>query len=213
MLCDLLDLLRPDTAGFAAGAYPMDMHGWGSDAPIFRALISELRPRLIVEVGSWKGASAIHMAGICKDERLGTQLICVDTWLGSLEMWTDPNDPDRYGSLLRRWGYPTLYEQFLSNIINTGHINCIVPFPQTSLIAARFLAHHQVQADLIYIDASHDETDVLADMRAYWPLVRAGGILFGDDWGVFDGAITRAVQAFGQPYEVIEGRHWVMRHD
>lgn len=201
------------TEGATMRAYPLDLGGWGSHERIFQELLSTRRPQLIIEVGSWKGASAIHMARICTTLDLACPIICVDTWLGALEFWTDPGDSERYGSLRRTMGYPGVYYQFISNVIGTGHQERIVPFPQTSLIAARWLAHHRIQADLIYIDASHDEADVLADIRAYWPLVRPGGVLFGDDWGVFDGAITRAVEAFERPFRVVDGRHWVISHD
>jgi hypothetical protein len=42
-------------------AYPEDVQGWGSTHPIFHILIDAIRPATIVELGSWKGASAIHM--------------------------------------------------------------------------------------------------------------------------------------------------------
>jgi NAD(P)-dependent dehydrogenase (short-subunit alcohol dehydrogenase family) len=36
--------------------------------------------------------------------------------------------------------------------------------------------------DLIYVDGSHDYDDVAADLAAYRPLVRPGGVMFGDDY-------------------------------
>ena len=37
--------------------------------------------------------------------------------------------------------------------------------------------------DLVYIDGDHRYEAVLADLRAWYPKVAAGGILAGDDWG------------------------------
>jgi Methyltransferase domain len=34
--------------------------------------------------------------------------------------------------------------------------------------------------DAIYIDASHDYDHVLADLNAYWDVLKPGGISFGD---------------------------------
>lgn len=204
-----LDMLRPDLTGFAPDAYPDDRHGWGSDAPVFARLIAETRPRLLIEVGSWKGASAIHLADCAVALGLNTRVLCVDTWLGALEMWTDPADPTRYGSLKRRWGYPTVYEQFLANIVRAGHAQRIIPFPQTSLIAARWLTHQQIRADLIYIDASHDAQDVAADVAAYLPLLAPGGVLFGDDWDCWASVRAGVGLAAGvRTIEVIDGRYW-----
>lgn len=206
---DALQLLRvPGLAAFTADAFPLDLAGWGSDAPIFSELIAEVRPRLIIEVGSWKGASAIHMAGVCTTLGLDARIVCVDTWLGSLEFWTDPEDRTRYGALDHLFGYPRVFYQFLANVVQTGHADRILPFPQTSQIAARWFAGHGVQADLIYLDGSHDEGDVAADIRAYLPLVRPGGVLFGDDWGFNYGAVARAVMASGHAHTVQGGRYW-----
>jgi cephalosporin hydroxylase len=43
---------------------PPDMQGWASDRPVFREVLTELKPKFIVEVGTWKGMSAFHMADL-----------------------------------------------------------------------------------------------------------------------------------------------------
>lgn len=205
---DALDKLRPDLAGFDPSPYPVDLQGWGSDSPVFKELIEELRPRLIIEVGTWKGASALHMAGICDALDLDTRIVCVDTWLGAYEFIGADGERD----LLPKYGYPSVYYQFLANVVKVGQQRRIIPFPQTSLIASRYLWHHQIRADLIYIDGSHDERDVYADICAYWPLLRPRGVLFGDDYDSFED-VRKAVNASGHPFDVAGGRYWVMRHD
>ncbi len=204
-----LHVTNPYT-GFDHQQYALDLFGWGSDAPIFRELLEQIRPKLIIEVGTWKGASAVHMAGVCRQLGLDTTIVCVDTWLGSLEMWQDQTDATRYGSLRLRHGYPSLYAQFLANVAHEGYQDTIIPFPQTSLIAARWFAWKGVQADLIYLDASHDYDDVLADMRAYWPLVAPGGVLFGDDRNTFqdvDRALITFTREIGRAARADE-RYW-----
>ena len=37
-------------------------------------------------------------------------------------------------------------------------------------------------ADLIEIDAGHDDDVVYQDLSHYWKLLRRGCIMFGDDW-------------------------------
>jgi len=191
-------------------AHPADVRGWGSDAPIFAELIARTAPRLIIEVGSWKGASAIHMADTCTQLGLDARIVCVDTWLGAVEFWDDQADEERYQSLRLRHGYPQVYYTFLANVVRAGHQDTIIPFPTTSLIGASWLAKRGVQADLVYLDASHDYDDVLADCHAYWPLVRPGGVLFGDDRNTFI-EVERAVQDFCRPMALtIHGdeRYW-----
>lgn len=162
-------------------------------------MIRQTNPSAIVEVGTWLGASALHMAGLC-----GAEIVCVDTWLGSKEMWDNFGD-SRHDQLQLRHGYPQLYYQFLSNVVHAGKQGQITPCPLPSLIAARLLLEKGARFDLCYIDASHDEEDVLADIAAWLPLLRPGGVLFGDDldWPSVDAAITRC------PHHVERmGRYW-----
>ena len=181
-------------AGFDWQSWPDDRSGWGSDSAAFGELVAEIRPSRIIEVGTWKGGSALTLAEHAESCGLDAEIICVDTWLGALEMWTDPDDPGRHGALGLKHGYPTLYYQFLANVCRAGRQGRITPFPVPSVTAAQWFSLRGVQADLIYIDGSHEEEDVYQDLVSYWDLVRPGGVLFGDDWA-WDG-VRLAVQRF-----------------
>jgi hypothetical protein len=170
-------------AGFGYQDMPFDAQGWGSHSPAFGNLVERTRPGLIIEVGTWKGGSAIEMAA--QFDRLGlsnSKILCVDTWLGALEMWGDQTDSARYGSLGLKHGYPQIYYQFLANVCHKGFQERIIPFPLPSLTAAQWLSLRGVRADLIYVDGSHEEEDVFADLTDYWDLLAPGAILFGDDY-------------------------------
>jgi hypothetical protein len=180
--------------GFEFTSIPPDLHGWGGQSPVFRELILQIKPGLIVEVGTWKGASAVEMGVAVQEAGLTTQIVCVDTWLGALEFRTDQDDPERYRSLQLRHGYPSVYYQFLANVCHRGLQQTVTPFPQTSSIAALWFRYFGITADLIYIDASHEEEDVYEDLCGYWHILRVGGILFGDDYS-WDG-VRLAVDRF-----------------
>ena len=167
---------------FPLAEYPGDLQGWGSQSVAFDELLTRLKPARIIEVGTWKGGSAIHMAKVAHKLGICPEIICVDTWLGAVEFWTDQKDPDRYLALKCRNGYPTVYYQFVANVIHQECEDLITPFPQTATIAALWFRRYGVQAGLIYIDGSHEEDDVYADLVSYWDLVLPGGILAGDDW-------------------------------
>lgn len=183
-------------AGFDYSALPQDLHGWGSESSAFRELVAAIRPRRIVEVGTWKGASAIHMAEVAAELGLEVEVICVDTWLGAVEFWTDQTDVTRYGSLRLKNGWPQVYYQFLANVCHRGQQHRIIPFPQTSANAALWMRMHGARAKLIYVDGSHEEDDVLADLIGWWDVLVPGGVMFGDDWS-WDG-VRLAVSRFAR---------------
>jgi hypothetical protein len=183
---------------FDPAEYELDLYGWGSEHPVFRKMIEAASPRLIVEVGTWKGASAIHMARCLKELGLHAQILCVDTWLGALEFWGDKEDPLRYRALRLKHGYPTVYYQFLANVVKTGFQDTIVPFPETSEIAVRWLRKRGVSPELIYIDGSHEEEDVFRDLCGYWQILAPGGVLFGDDYDEYWPSVRSAVRRFSQ---------------
>jgi hypothetical protein len=199
-------------AGFDVSAFPLDLQGWGSESAAFQTLLEEVRPELIIEVGTWKGASAIQMARTARQMGLSSEVLCIDTWLGALEFWESETDPARYQSLQLKNGYPSVYYQFLANVIRCDLAAAITPFPQTSSIAAIWLRLHGVSSRLIYIDASHEEEDVYEDLISYWDLVAADGILFGDDYS-WDGvkmAVDRFCQEHGVPFAFLHDK-WVLR--
>ncbi len=193
---------------------PLDMQGWGSTDSIFAQLIQTVQPKLIVEVGTWKGASAIHMANLLKGENIDGAILCIDTWLGGLEHLIDKEDPELGLSKFREHGYPTLYYQFLANVMHSGLENYIVPLPTTSKIAAKWLEHYQIVPDLIYIDASHDRDDVYADVVAYWKLLSPDGVMFGDDWSEGWSGVIEAVSEFAKVYQLevgLDGEKWFIK--
>jgi len=182
--------------GFDAGAYATDLQGWASTDPLFRILFEKLRPQRVAEVGAWKGASAIHMASLAQEFAIDCEILCIDTWLGSVEHWYDRERPEYFGSLNLRNGYPALYYTFLANVVRAQLTNVITPLPIASAGAARLMAAHGVTFDLIYIDAAHEYDEVRLDVELFWPLVRPGGVLFGDDFTQRFPGLCRAVEEF-----------------
>lgn len=155
--------------------------GWNSYHPIFEKTIKLTKPELIIELGSWYGTSAIHMAKIIKNEKLHTKILCIDTWFGSLE-FIGLHEKDHDRQLYPVNGYPNAYYQFLSNVKHSQCDDVIIPFPQTTTLACKWLSKNNILADMIYIDGSNEATDVYNDIKFSWPLLRLGGVMFGDDY-------------------------------
>ena len=160
------------------------------------------RPPLLVEVGVWKGESAITLAReVQRQSAIGGTVLAVDTFAGAAEMWMAPMQKAYMKSargfaerdLRLMHGMPTIYFQFLANVIRENVSRTIVPFPVDALTASAWLRKLCLQADLVHIDAGHEYESVRADIEAFWPVLRAGGILLGDDYsGSWPGVVTAA---------------------
>jgi predicted O-methyltransferase YrrM len=192
--------------GHDIAAHPGDMQGWGSNDPVFQMVLSALRPRIIVEVGTWKGASAIHMGQLVRTLGLSTQIVCVDTWLGSPEHFLGLGKGWRESLRLRN-GFPQLYFTFLTNVVQHGLTDIIVPLPATSENAVSILSHKSIRPDLVYIDAAHEYAAVKRDLQMYWQLLSDDGVLLGDDYLAWPG-VTQAANEFANENSLLlAGRH------
>lgn len=199
--------------GFDYSSYQYDISGGVAHA-VFEQVIDNLRPKIIIEVGSWKGSSAIHMASILQKKSIEGVVLCVDTWLGTVNNLLQSNDPVWGLGKYYQHGYPTLYYQFLANIMIRGLQNYILPLPTTSTIGARWCTAKGIQADLVYIDGSHEEDDVYQDIVNYWRLLKTNGIMVGDDWHLGGVGIICAVNQFSKEQSIkyqIAGSSWIMQ--
>ena len=176
-----------------------DLTGWGSTHPVFAAAIRALRPSLVIEVGTWKGGSAIHMGQVMRDEGLlgegEGEIVCVDTWLGAPIAWT--SEPALKPQLRLHGGYPQLFYTFARNVVDAGLEGTITPLPASSDGGHAVLKHFGAEADLIYIDADHDYGPAKCDFEHYLALLSPAGMMVGDDFGCFPG-VTRAGQEFAE---------------
>lgn len=193
---------------------PLELSGWNGTKPIFRQLIDKIRPTTIIEVGTWKGQSAITMGNAVRDFNLNTTIHCVDTWLGAIEFWTTGRNTGER-NLMTINGYPQVYYQFLSNVVHNNLQNVILPFPNTSENGYRYFKHFNITAQMIYIDASHEEDDVYKDLNNYYELLENNGILFGDDyqkdWPGVINSVNRFSQEKNMSLEIVGNNFWILK--
>lgn len=163
---------------------------------VFLPVIAALKPALAVEVGAWKGASSVVFAKAIRDANPDACLVCVDTWLGSIEHFTNPPSPQWDLRPLLEHGFPRLYEHWMTTVMRAGLQDTIVPLANTSTTAAKWFARTEIKPGFIFIDAGHDEDDVTTDINAWWPLLQPGGIMAGDDWSPMWPGVEQAVTKF-----------------
>ena len=200
-----------EVQGWVTAYYPQSLREYLSIRPVEEELV-------IVELGTWKGASAIQAANIVRDLGRRDVVICVDTWLGS---------PEHFHGIPKRAGFPTIYYEFLQNVVNHGHEGRILPIALPTLQAVEVLRGVLADrgaagpgaagpgADVIYVDAAHEYLPVYLDIMHYWPLLRPSGRMLGDDYTAHWPGVRRAVDQFFAenkiPVEILN--EWVWKAD
>lgn len=193
--------------------YNFNNSGWNGSKQFIKDIVKEVRPNTIIEVGTWKGLSTFNMCGVLRKENIKAKIYCVDTWLGSIDFWYNPLSFDQLDLYLKH-GYPQVYYQFLSNVKHWGFEDIIIPVPAVSNTGAKILKKINVSAELIYIDGSHETEDVYNDIKSYWPLLKQGGTMFGDDYGGHE-SVRKAVHDYSGDFNTIfwttEDGFWYMK--
>ena len=137
--------------------------GWFHHGEQLLALLEQHRPAVVVELGTYLGASAIAMARVLAP--WGGVIYCVDTW---------------YGKPVRGKRWPMRLFACATNLIIADVNASVRLIPAKTADAAR--AWRGPAIDVLYVDADHREAGVLADLRDWWPHVRSGGLIAGDDY-------------------------------
>lgn len=118
-----------------------------------------------VEVGSWKGKSSAYMAVEIANSNKNIEFYCVDIWESSLEYENHEETS-------------ILYEIFLNNMKPVE--SYYTPLKMKSLDAVSRFGDHSL--DFVFIDASHEYENVKADIIAWLPKIKPGGVLAGHDY-------------------------------
>ena len=176
--------------------------GWFSFRQVYEEALREAQDGAhFVEVGSWKGKSAAFMAVAILRSGKKIRFDCVDTWKGSDEP-KHRADPDVQAG--------TLYATFLRNIAPVRPNLKVVRKPSVSASTE----YADGSLDFVFIDAAHDYQSVVDDIAAWWPKVKTGGTLAGDDFNKRE--VEQAVRdSLPDGFEMIvgagSGRQWRVR--
>ena len=143
---------------------------WFSYPDLYKSMVEKFPSgSKFVEVGSWKGKSSAYMAVEIANSCKKIDFYCVDLWEVSIEH-------EGMEELSR------LYDIFLSNMKSVeSYYN---PLKMKSLDAVSRFDDYSL--DFVFIDASHEYEDVKADIVAWLPKIKPGGVLAGHDYYIGD---------------------------
>lgn len=130
--------------------------------------ILNLAPKdpIIAEIGVLRGDFSEQIRNICKPKKL----YLIDCWQkqDDVRFVIDPcNDGDQMT-------HDENYKIVLEKYTNKDNIKIIKAF---STFAAKLFSRNYF--DMVFIDASKYEEDVLSDLEAWWPLVKKNGMICG----------------------------------
>jgi hypothetical protein len=143
----------------------------------------------LCEVGSYVGRSVCMLGALAKERNAGLSVVAVDHCRGST------SDDTGQGLALTLGGS---YAGILArNIERCGLAGIISVVAQQSTIAAGLFPDEWFH--FVFIDGDHQRESVRADIEAWWPKVKNGGILAGHDYvhSAFPGVAEAVREVFG----------------
>lgn len=175
--------------------YHDKIQGWFQCEPLYRRMVEQAQNGAVfVEVGVWKGKSAAFMGVEIINSKKKIEFYAVDHFKGLPEHQNDP--------LVKA---NALKEECYKNLEPVMGVVRMLPLP--SLEAAAMFADNSI--DFVYIDGAHEYDDLKADIIAWGPKVKTGGIIAGDDYGIGAHPDVRRVVDEIFPSAKKEGIVWI----
>jgi len=142
----------------------------------------------VVEVGSWMGASTCFLAAGLKGAK--AKIFAVDNFQG---LSTCGEDAAWYNRHFQKLGAASTLEIFKANCAALGLSARAEPVVNDSLAAAQAMVVKHGAIDLIFIDGDHSYEACKADIAAWAPCVKRGGVMAFHDFGSRASGVTQAI--------------------
>lgn len=177
-------------------------------------LVSAIRPLLsnptkILEIGLACG----HFSKQLQKYFPSAEISAVDPYIYDANMLMDVADNDLVFAPYRdAWSSQAALDEFFDNTVLglNPHLTSADDDPETEdsrlyrmTSEAAVDKFDDASLDLIYVDGDHSHDAVLSDLRLYWPKLKVGGVLAGDDYeNVHGWGVISAVDQFAAEEEL-----------
>ena len=153
-----------------------NIDGWFAFKQQYEKIFSMLPEEAVwVEVGSYYGRSLAWLLVEIENKNKNFKVYAIDNWQG--------NDQEQFYINKKNSNpdfFKNVYEKFKNNLkIFEGKFT---PMKMLSWEAANNFQNESV--DYIMIDAGHDYDSVKKDLEAWWPKIKKGGFMGGDDYAI-----------------------------
>src|SRR3954453_14013150 len=153
-------LLQPDRVGLPSS--------WWGHVPFAHCLVHELKPRLLVELGTQHGVSFSAFCNAVRRDRLATRCYAIDTWKG-----------DEHSGFYDETVFVNVnafvqqnYSSF-ATLIRNSFGSAVGQFEDRSI-------------DLLHIDGSHTYEAVKADFEGWWPKLSDRAVVLFHDIAIYE---------------------------
>jgi hypothetical protein len=181
--------------------------GWCDFADLYRAQVQRIPAGgHIVEVGAFLGKSAAYLAVEIANSGKRIQFDTCDTWQGVQE--------DEAGALM--WGVQqrAIADHGSIEAATRAHLAPVADLVTLRTGHSLHLAgtYHDASLDFVFLDDCHDGPHVYAELEAWWPKLKPGGVLAGHDfaWPEVRTAVTLWAQATGLPVRPVSTSSWAV---
>ncbi len=144
------------------------------NTPAWEVIFKDLKPKRILEVGSYEGRSACYAIQKALEYQDKVELFCVDSWEGGAEH-------------IGKYDMNAVEKNFEHNMQQM-----VKAYPNATVHKIKKYSHpammelctkgYEGYFDFVYIDGSHEAPDVLLDAILAHRLVKVDGVIAFDDY-------------------------------
>lgn len=177
-----------------------NIEGWFNMEVQYRKLLDHVPINgIFVELGCWKGKSTVFLLTEAVNDGIPRKIIVVDNFVGSTNTKTEK---EIYKDVIQE----KAHAEFMNNISPVKQLLYSVIIDESDK-AAQFSSDNSV--DVIFIDAGHSYQNVKADIEAWLPKMKKGGIMAGHDYNEsWPGVIQAVNELLGKENITVENSCW-----
>lgn len=160
--------------GFYVNINGHKIYGYSRYIDFYREIVTNMADGdVLVEVGSFLGQSTAAMGTFIKDSKKRIDFHAID-----LFDLSDFSDAPHYEVIEAHGG--DFLAAFKHNLKETDTLDVVTIHKAASIDAAEEFEDRSIS--FLMIDASHAYQDVVDDIKAWYPKIKLGGIISGDDF-------------------------------
>lgn len=175
------------------------VEGWlhPSNKILLQKYINILHPKIILELGAWKGMSTIYMLTL-----FDGNIISIDNWSGGNSILVNEKRKQKHD-------VDKIYNQYLRNVYE--YRERVIPIKIDGRLGIKYIYELGIKPDLIYLDMDHTYDSVSKDLETiynYFPNVP----LIGDDIEFFDDvrkAVTEYINKYNYNIDILGNCYYI----